>query len=202
MLSTSRLPMSCCRTLAVLLFCCGIANRVAPQTASKPQFKAAVNLVRITVIARDVRPRSLLSPREIFSQLMTVGHRALILSCVLSAVGRRASRAGLTPRKPLVSRTVHGTVRPEAPDTSSLPSTRWVGRSGRTARRSSPQDLPLDILPFARHESSCNRAIYVTIALPSWDLGAWSRISLRIEPSCCGHWIRSQRAYPIRPICA
>lgn len=54
MLSTSRLPMSCCRTLVVLLFSCGIANRVAPQTTSKPQFKAAVNLVRITVIARDV----------------------------------------------------------------------------------------------------------------------------------------------------
>ena len=59
MLSTSRLRMSCCRTLVALLFCCGIANRVAPQTTSKPQFKAAVNLVRITVIARDVHGKAI-----------------------------------------------------------------------------------------------------------------------------------------------
>src|SRR5216683_3099763 len=102
---------------------------------------------------------------------MTVEHRASILSCVLSAVRRRASRAGPTPRKsPIVLRTVHGTVRPEAPDTSSLLSTRWVASSGRTARRSSLQDLPLDISPFARRESSCNRAIYGITELPYWDL--------------------------------
>ncbi len=51
--------MSRCQTLVVLLFCCGVAIRVTPQTTSKPRIKAAVNLVRITVIARDVYGREI-----------------------------------------------------------------------------------------------------------------------------------------------
>jgi len=46
-------PMPRCRTLVALLFCCGVAIRVTPQTTSKPQFKATVDLVRIAVIVRD-----------------------------------------------------------------------------------------------------------------------------------------------------
>ena len=46
-------PMPRCRTLVALLFCCGVAIRVTPQTTSKPQFKAAVDLVRIAMIVRD-----------------------------------------------------------------------------------------------------------------------------------------------------
>ena len=43
----------------VLLFCCGVVTGVAPQTPSKPRIKAAANLVRITVIARDVRGKAI-----------------------------------------------------------------------------------------------------------------------------------------------
>ena len=57
--STSRLPMPHRKTLVVLLFCCGVAIRVAPQTTSKPRFKAAVNLVRITVIVRDAHGKAI-----------------------------------------------------------------------------------------------------------------------------------------------
>ena len=47
------------KTLVVLLFCCGVAIRVAPQTTSKLRFKAAVNLVRITVIVRDAHGKAI-----------------------------------------------------------------------------------------------------------------------------------------------
>ena len=43
----------------VFLFCCGVAAKVAPQTISKPRFKAVVNLVRIMVIARDVHGKAI-----------------------------------------------------------------------------------------------------------------------------------------------
>jgi VWFA-related protein len=55
----SRFAMPRRRTLVVLLFCCGVGMRVAPQTTSKPRFKAAVNLVRITVIVRDVNGKAI-----------------------------------------------------------------------------------------------------------------------------------------------
>jgi VWFA-related protein len=52
-------PMSRNGALVVLLFCCCAAISVAPQATSKPRFKTAVNLVRITVIARDVYGKSI-----------------------------------------------------------------------------------------------------------------------------------------------
>jgi VWFA-related protein len=56
---TSHPPESHCRALALLLFCCGVVTGVVPQTTSKPRFKAAVNLVRITVIARDAHGKAI-----------------------------------------------------------------------------------------------------------------------------------------------
>jgi hypothetical protein len=60
---TSHLTASHCRALgralALLLFCCGVVTGVVPQTTSKPRFKAAVNLVRITVIARDAHGKAI-----------------------------------------------------------------------------------------------------------------------------------------------
>ena len=56
---TSHLPASHCRALALLLFCCGVVTGVVPQTTSKPRIKAAVNLVRITVIARDAHGKAI-----------------------------------------------------------------------------------------------------------------------------------------------
>ncbi len=153
-------PRSRNGTLVVLLFCCCAAVGVAPQTISKPRFKATVNLVRITVIARDVYGKSIRNLGASDFLVTDDGREQRLDSLVrVEPAGRRANRKGPTPRRPaIVSSTVHGTVMPEVLDTSSSPSTRWVASSGRGARRSSLQDLPLAISPFVQQESSCNLA--------------------------------------------
>jgi hypothetical protein len=155
--------VSRCRTLVVLLFCCGVAIKVAPQTTSKPRFNAAVNLVRITVIARDVNGKAVRNLGASDFLVTDDGRRQRIDSLVRVERGRKKGepRAFDLAKTPIVSRTVNGTVRPETPDTSSLLSTRWVASSGRTARRSSLQGLPLDISPF-RTRVPCSFPVRLT----------------------------------------
>jgi hypothetical protein len=190
--STSRLPMSRCRTLVVLLFCCGVAIRVAPQTTSKPRFKAAVNLVRVTVIARDAYGKAI---RNLGASdfLVTDDSRTQSIDSLVRV--ERGKKKG-EPRRSdpaKIADSIEGGPRYSEAGSSGYLIVAFDSMGGQFREDS-------EISPFVRREGSCNRAIYGITGLPYWDLAAWSRISLKIGLSCCGPLIRSQGACPIRPL--